>query len=143
MTSLTTCKDGVVYDYTKCKVDWANVSVSPMYSYNPYINWNSNYYSKGTTMTMNVSYENFISEAKVVTLAAYGLRHDEVVIKEIDGKLTVKSNPIGKKPLCSTLNLAYTLKNVTLKSSTLSLGVLTLEFVDNDNVTYHKVNEVE
>ena len=119
MTSLTTCKDGVVYDYTKCKVHWANVSV------------------------MNVSCENVISEAKVVTLAAYGLRHDEVVIKEIDGKLTVKSNPIGKKPLCSTLNLAYTLKNVTLKSSTLSLGVLTLEFVDNDNVTYHKVNEVE
>lgn len=122
MTSLTTCKDGMVYDYSKY---WAPIT------------WG------GTTMTISVPCENVISEARVVTLAAYGLRHDEIIIKEIDGKLTVKTKYIGEKPLRSTLNLAYTLKNVTLKSSTLSLGVLTLEFVDNDNVTYHKVNEVE
>lgn len=123
MTLLTTCKDGIVYDYYKC---WAPIG------------WRG-----GTTITMNVSCENVISEANVVTLAAYGLRHDEIVIKEIDGKLTVKTKYIGERPLRATLNMTYALKNVTLKSSTLSLGVLTLEFVDNDNVTYHKVNEVE
>ena len=86
--------------------------------------------------------ENVISEAKTIYLAAYGLMYDEIIIKEVDGKLTIKTAQKGVNPngyLVATINTSYTLKNTTLKSSSLSKGVLTLEFEDTPNVTYHKV----
>lgn len=90
--------------------------------------------------TMSMCYENILSGTKSISMPAYGLLPEEIVIKEADGKLTVKSAPKVKANVQSNLNLAYTLKNVKLDSTTLALGVLTLDFVDTDNVVIHKVN---
>lgn len=86
------------------------------------------------------NYENVVSEAKSISVAAYGLEPDEIIVKEIEGKLTVKSTPKVKTNVQSNLNLSYTLKNTRLDSITLMLGVLTLDFVDTENVVIHKVN---
>ena len=105
----------------------------PLKTYNdmsPYLYWGAK------TMCC----ENVISEAKSISVAAYGLLPEEVVIKEVDGKLTVKSAPKVKTNTQSNLNLSYVLKNVKLDSTTLALGVLTLDFVDTENVVIHKVN---
>ena len=88
----------------------------------------------------NMCCGNVISEAKSISVAAYGLEPEEIVIKEVDGRLTVKSAPKVKTNVQSNLNLSYTLKNVKLDSTTLMLGVLTLDFVDTDNVVIHKIN---
>lgn len=95
-----------------------------------YLNWG----------VKTMCYENVISETKSISVPAYGLLPEEIVIKEVDGKLTVKSAPKVKANVQSNLNLAYTLKNVKLDSTTLALGVLTLDFVDTENVVIHKVN---
>lgn len=90
--------------------------------------------------TMSMCYENIVSEAKSISVAAYGLLPNEIIIKEVDGKLTVKSTPKVKANVQSNLNLSYTLKNTKLDSVTLALGVLTIDFVDTENVVIHKVN---
>jgi hypothetical protein len=96
---------------------------------NPYLYW-------GTKMC----YENVVSEAKSISIAAYGLSSEEIIIKEVDGKLTIVSNSSGVSSCRASLSKSYTLKNVRLDSTTLSLGVLTLNFVDTENVVIHKVN---
>ena len=97
----------------------------------PYLNWG----------VKTMCCENVISEAKSISVAAYGLLPEEIVIKEVDGKLTVKSAPKVKTSTQSNLSLSYTLKNVKLDSTTLALGVLILDFVDTENVVIHKVNK--
>ena len=89
---------------------------------------------------IKMCYENVISESKSISIAAYGLLPEEIIIKEIEGKLTVKSAPKIKTTVQSNLSLSYTLKNVKLDSITLMLGVLTLDFVDTENVVIHAVN---
>jgi len=82
-----------------------------------------------------------INSPQIVNLTAAGLRHSDIEIKEIDGNLSVKVKSEGLKGYYSNLNNQYTLKNVKLLSSKLSLGVLTLEFVDSENVVRHKIVE--
>lgn len=94
-------------------------------------------YNTSYTLTVNDT----ISGPKIINLPAYGLRHSDILIKEVDGVLTVK-NKLGGSGYCATLDKKYALKNVKLSSSTLSLGVLTLEFVETENVVNHAVKEV-
>jgi hypothetical protein len=82
-----------------------------------------------------------ISEPRIVQLPAYGLRHDEIKIKEIDGVLTVKSEPVDKTKYAATINKSYALKNVIVQNKTLVAGVLRIEFVDSENVIHHTINE--
>jgi hypothetical protein len=91
----------------------------------------------GTSLSCTVT----ISEPKVLNLPAYGLRHSDILIKEVDGVLTVKTKA-GLTGYFATLDKSYVVKNVKLSSSTLSLGVLTLAFVDTENVVNHPVKEV-
>lgn len=98
--------------------------------YYPYLNWGAK----------NMCCENVISEAKSISIPAYGLSSEEIIIKEVDGKLTIVSNSSGVSSCRASLSKSYTLKNVKLDSTTLMLGVLTLDFVDTDNVVIHKVN---
>ena len=111
----------------------------PVYKYahtNPFIYWNCE-------SSIAKCYTETISAPKVINLPAYGLQHDEISIKEIDGVITVKSTPVDKNKYCASINKSYALKNVVFKSSSLASGVLYIEFVDSDNVTYHKVNEIQ
>lgn len=98
---------------------------------NQYLNWG----------IKTMCCENVISETKSISVPAYGLLPEEIVIKEVDGKLTVKSAPKVKTSTQSNLSLSYILKNVKLDSTTLALGVLILDFVDTENVVIHKVNK--
>ncbi len=110
----------------------------PVYKYahkNPFVYWD---YESHTTKC----YMETVSAPKVINLPAYGLRHDEISIKEIDGVITIKSTPVDKNKYCTSINKSYALKNVVFKSSSLALGVLYVEFVDSKNVVIHKVNEV-
>lgn len=95
-------------------------------------------YSIGTTVAVGPE---TISEPRIVQLPAYGLRHDEIKIKEIDGVLTVKSEPVDKTKYVATINKSYALKNVIIQSKTLSFGVLSVSFVDSENVIHHTINE--
>ncbi len=97
----------------------------------PYLNWG----------VKNMCCENVISEAKSISVPAYGLSSEEIIIKEVDGKLTIVSNSSGVSSCRASLSKSYTLKNVKLDSTTLALGVLTLDFVDTENVVIHKVNK--
>jgi hypothetical protein len=115
-----------------------------MYSYAyPYgqVNRNGDILMNNYTTSYAVSCNETISGPKVINLPAYGLRHSEILVKEVDGVLTVK-NKAGVTGYCATVDKKYALKNVKLNSSTLSLGVLTLEFVDTENVVNHTVKEV-
>lgn len=94
----------------------------------------------GTTTTVALGPET-ISEPRILQLPAYGLRHDEIKIKEIDGVLTVKSEPVDKSKYAATINKSYTLKNVIVQNKTLTSGVLRIEFVDAENVIHHTINE--
>lgn len=96
----------------------------------PYLSWG----------VKNMCCENVISEAKSISIPAYGLSSEEIVIKEVDGKLTIVSNSSKVSSCRASLSRSYTLKNVRLDSTTLELGVLILDFVDTDNVVIHKVN---
>jgi hypothetical protein len=111
-----------------------------MYYY-PYFQENRNGDIFMNNYNYAVSYNETISGSKVISLPAYGLRHSEILVKEIDGFLTVK-NKAGVTGYCATVDKKYLLKNVKLNSSTLSLGVLTLEFVETENVVNHLVKEV-
>lgn len=128
-------------------VGWAEVSKpiginAPMYYY-PYFtdyskaNRNGDIFMNNYTLTVNET----ISGPRVITLPAYGLRHSDILIKEVDGVLTVKTKS-DLTGYYATLDKKYGIKNVKLASSNLSLGVLTLEFVDTENVINHTVKEV-
>jgi len=95
-------------------------------------------FTSSNFITMNVNYT--IESPKTVHLTAAGLRHSDIEIKEVDSKLHINTKS-GLKGFYTTICAVYDLKNVKLHSSTLSLGVLTLEFVDTDNVVRHTVKE--
>lgn len=117
---------------------WGNNLNHPMYyHYSPN---DAMFYGR---WAVSASLNDVISAPKIINQPAYGLLHDEISIKEIDEVLTIKSMPTDKSKYCASINKSYTLKNVVFKSSSLSLGVLTIEFVDSENVIIHKVNEVE
>lgn len=102
----------------------------------------SNYYIPYTCANISCTTSTeTISAPKILQLPAYGLRHDEINIKEIDGVLTIKSEPVDKAKYCTTINKTYTLKNVIIQSKTLSFGVLSVSFVDSENVIHHTINE--
>lgn len=95
-------------------------------------------YTVGTTVAIGPE---TISEPRILQLPAYGLRHDEIKIKEIDGVLTIKSEPVDKTKYTATINKSYALKNVIVQNKTLVAGVLCIEFVDAENVIHHTINE--
>jgi hypothetical protein len=101
----------------------------------------NNYFIPYTSVSYVSSGPETISEPRILQLPAYGLRHDEIKIKEIDGVLTVKSEPVDKTKYTATINKIYTLKNVIVQNKTLVAGVLSVEFVDSDNVVRHTINE--
>lgn len=106
-----------------------------------YSSWGkSNFYLDMEGRSKIMLYENTISKESSVSIPAYGLTADQITVKEVDGKLTITSKGDEKVTCKSFLNTTYTLKNVTLKSTKLELGVLTLEFIDAPNVIIHKVN---
>lgn len=109
---------------------------------NPYYHYP--YYPHGRlgVITYTSSYAETVSEPKVINIPAYGLRHSNIKIKEIDSTLTVKT----KDKIAgyhADINKTYNLKNVKLNSSNLRLGVLILEFVDTKDVINHEVKEVQ
>ena len=130
---------------------WGTADIRPlgikdhaMYMYNyayPYGQVNRNGDIFMNNYNYAVSCNETISGPKVINLPAYGLRHSDILVKEVDGVLTVK-NKTGVTGYCATVDKKYALKNVKLNSSTLSLGVLTLEFVETENVVNHVVKEV-
>ena len=121
---------GIMPNVSSC---WANAPFN--------LNLNSlNFNPYGYNSTCAVGPET-ISEPRIVQLPAYGLRHDEIKIKEIDGVLTVKSEPVDKTKYIATINKSYALKNVIVQNKTLVAGVLRIEFVDSENVIHHTINE--
>lgn len=121
---------GIMPNVSSC---WAS---SPLNINLNSLNLNPYYY--GTTVAVGPE---TISEPRIVQLPAYGLRHDEIKIKEIDGVLTVKSEPVDKTKYIATINKSYALKNVIVQNKTLVAGVLRIEFVDSENVIHHTINE--
>lgn len=119
---------------------WSLSVRDPMYGNLGYISNYNHALSYGGWATTG-SLSEIISSPKVIKQPAYGLRHDEISIKEIDGVIIIKSTPVDKNKYCASINKSYTLKNVVFKSSSLALGVLYVEFVDSENVVIHKVNE--
>lgn len=101
---------------------------------------NFNYYPYRCYLTAAAVPET-ISAPRILQLPAYGLRHDEIKIKEIDGVLTIKSEPVDKTKYYASIYKTYTLKNVVVQNKTLVAGVLSIEFVDAENVIHHTINE--
>lgn len=129
-----------------CSAKYVTVSkpigMSDLYYYPYYPNMvNKNGDLIMNTYTYSATFNESISEPKVINLPAYGLRHSDILIKEVDGILTVKTKT-GLTGYFATLDKKYSVKNVKLNASTLSLGVLTLQFVDTENVINHAVKEV-
>mgnify|MGYP003440712330 CR=1 FL=1 len=112
---------------------------------NPYGNRNCDIFLNTEGKIMNTTLtswvvSNNIDSPRIVNLTAAGLQHSDIEVKEVDGQLTVKTKS-GLTGHYTNLNQTYNLKNVKLNSLTLKLGVLTLEFVDTENVLRHTIKE--
>lgn len=110
---------------------------------NKYYTWGSysyplTFYSGANTITIgSPSNDCVISEPKIVEIAAYGLGQDEIIIKEIDGIITVKNKKVDR--FHAEINKKYTLKNTKLTGVSLYQGVLLLSFDDGEDVIYHEI----
>jgi len=112
-------------------INWGpNLTAYPSYEH---MSMKMNY-----AVTQCVSNNTIINSPKTINLTAAGLQKSDVEIKEVDGQLIIKTKS-GLTGHYTSLNQTYDLKNVKLSSSTLKLGVLTLEFVDTENVVRHEI----